>query len=92
MKTLPQHIGPMAFSFGLRRRPFGKNPHELPEYDYLYLGDNARTPYGNRSFEVVYAIRECVTKLFEQGCHLVIWLACLIKLYAPYNSTICQLD
>src|SRR5574344_1233019 len=49
---------------------------ELPEYDYLYLGDNARTPYGNRSFEVVYNYTlQCVTKLFEQGCHLVI-LAC----------------
>lgn len=48
----------------------------LPEYDYLYLGDNARTPYGNRSFETVYAYTlECVTYLFEQGCRLVI-LAC----------------
>ncbi len=49
---------------------------ELPEYDYIYLGDNARTPYGTRSFEVVYKYTlECVTKLFEMGCHLVI-LAC----------------
>ncbi len=48
----------------------------LPEYDYVYLGDNARTPYGTRSFEVVYKYTlECVTKLFEMGCHLVI-LAC----------------
>ena len=45
----------------------------LPQYDYLYLGDNARTPYGNRSFEVVYEFtRQAVTKLFEMGCHLVI--------------------
>ncbi|MCR5512014.1 MAG: glutamate racemase [Prevotella sp.] len=45
----------------------------LPEYDYLYLGDNARTPYGTRSFEVVYEFtRQAVTKLFEMGCHLVI--------------------
>ena len=48
----------------------------LPEYDYLYLGDNARTPYGNRSFETVYQYTlECVTYLFEQGCRLVI-VAC----------------
>lgn len=46
---------------------------QLPQYDYLYLGDNARTPYGNRSFEVVYEFtRQAVTKLFEMGCHLVI--------------------
>ena len=45
----------------------------LPEYDYLYLGDNARTPYGTRSFEVVYEFtRQSVEKLFEMGCHLVI--------------------
>ena len=45
----------------------------LPQYDYLYLGDNARTPYGNRSFDVVYEFtRQAVTKLFEMGCHLVI--------------------
>lgn len=45
----------------------------LPEYDYLYLGDNARTPYGPRSFEVVYEFtRQAVMKLFEMGCHLII--------------------
>ena len=45
----------------------------LPEYDYLYLGDNARTPYGTRSFDVVYEFtRQCVEKLFELGCPLVI--------------------
>lgn len=45
----------------------------LPQYDYLYLGDNARTPYGNRSFEVVYEFtRQAVVKLFEMGCHLVV--------------------
>ncbi|MCF8460739.1 MAG: glutamate racemase [Flavobacteriales bacterium] len=48
----------------------------LPQYDYLYLGDNARAPYGTRSFESVYAYtRECVFKLFDAGCPLVI-LAC----------------
>lgn len=48
----------------------------LPEYDYIYLGDNARTPYGTRSFEIVYEFTlQAVNKLFEVGCHLVI-LAC----------------
>lgn len=45
----------------------------LPQYDYLYLGDNARAPYGSRSFDVVYQFtREAVMKLFELGCQLVI--------------------
>lgn len=49
---------------------------ELPGYDYLYLGDNARTPYGTRSFDVVYKFTlECVTRMFEMGCQLVV-LAC----------------
>lgn len=49
---------------------------QLPQYDYIYLGDNARTPYGTRSFDVVYEYTlQCVTKLFDMGCHLVI-LAC----------------
>ncbi|MEO5999309.1 MAG: glutamate racemase [Chitinophagaceae bacterium] len=48
----------------------------LPEYDYLYLGDNARAPYGTRSFETVYKYTlECVRWLFQKGCPLVI-LAC----------------
>ncbi len=48
----------------------------LPQYDYLYLGDNARTPYGTRSYDVVYEFtRQAVNRLFEMGCHLVI-LAC----------------
>ena len=47
--------------------------HLLPQYDYLYLGDNARTPYGTRSFEVVYEFtRQAVIRLFELGCHLVV--------------------
>ena len=50
--------------------------HKLPQYDYIYLGDNARTPYGNRSFETVYDYTlQCVKWFFEQGCSLVI-LAC----------------
>lgn len=48
----------------------------LPGYDYIYLGDNARAPYGTRSFEVVYEFTlQAVNKLFEMGCHLII-LAC----------------
>jgi glutamate racemase len=50
--------------------------NKLPEYDYLYLGDNARAPYGNRSFDTVYRYTlECVKWFFSKGCHLVI-LAC----------------
>ncbi len=49
---------------------------KLPRYDYVYLGDNARSPYGTRSFETVYEYTlECVKWLFEQGCSLVV-LAC----------------
>lgn len=48
----------------------------LPEYDYIYLGDNARAPYGPRSFDVVYEFTlEAVKELFSRGCELVI-LAC----------------
>lgn len=48
----------------------------LPEYDYIYLGDNARAPYGNRSFDIVYQFTlEAVNELFSRGCPLVI-LAC----------------
>lgn len=48
----------------------------LPQYDYVFLGDNARAPYGSRSFEVVYQFtRQTVEKLFSMGCPLVI-LAC----------------
>ena len=49
---------------------------KLPQYDYVYLGDNARVPYGTRSFETVYAYtKECVEQLFAMDCHLVV-LAC----------------
>lgn len=48
----------------------------LPELDYIYLGDNARAPYGSRSFDIVYNFtKEAVIELFERGCRLVI-LAC----------------
>lgn len=50
--------------------------NKLPQYDYLYLGDNARAPYGNRSFDTVYHYSlQCVQWFFDQGCSLVI-LAC----------------
>jgi len=49
---------------------------KLPQYDYIYLGDNARAPYGSRSFETVYHYTlQCVKWFFEQGCPLVV-LAC----------------
>jgi glutamate racemase len=48
----------------------------LPQYDYVYLGDNARTPYGNRSFETVLRFTaECVEALFARGCPLIV-IAC----------------
>lgn len=48
----------------------------IPQYDYIYLGDNARAPYGNRSFDLVYNFTlEAVKWLFSRNCHLVI-LAC----------------
>lgn len=49
---------------------------QLPQYDYIYLGDNARTPYGTRSYETVYAYTlQAVKKLFELNCQLII-IAC----------------
>lgn len=49
---------------------------QLPQYDFIYLGDNARAPYGNRSFDLVYAFTlQAIEWFFAQGCHLVI-LAC----------------
>lgn len=49
---------------------------KLPEYDYLYLGDNARAPYGTRSFDVVYEFTlQAVKELFDRGCELII-IAC----------------
>ena len=63
----------------------------MPKYDYIYLGDNARAPYGPRSFEVVYRFtRQAVVKLFEEGCQLVI-LACNTA-SAKALRTIQQLD
>ena len=50
--------------------------HRMPQYDFIYLGDNARAPYGTRSFDVVYQFTlQAVEKLFSMGCPLII-LAC----------------
>ena len=50
--------------------------HALPDADFIYLGDNARAPYGTRSFDLVYQFTlQAVKRLFAEGCHLVI-LAC----------------
>lgn len=75
LSTSPGPIGIFDSGYGgltilesIRRR--------LPTFDYLYLGDNARAPYGSRSFELVYEFtRQAVEELFRRGCHLVI-LAC----------------
>jgi glutamate racemase len=75
LQTAPGPIGVFDSGFGgltilrdIRRR--------LPQYDYLFLGDNARAPYGTRSFDVVYRFTlQAVKYLFSQGCQLVI-LAC----------------
>lgn len=49
---------------------------ELPQYDYIYLGDNARAPYGNRGFDTIHTYTlQCVQRLFDMGCPLVV-LAC----------------
>lgn len=75
LPTLPGPIGIFDTGYG-GLTILSKIRRALPQYDYLYLGDNARTPYGTRSFEVVYEFtRQAVVKLFEMGCHLVI-LAC----------------
>lgn len=74
-KALPQSPGPIGiFDSGYGGLTILHGIRQLlPQYDYLYLGDNARAPYGSRSFEVVYQFtRQAVLKLFEMGCHLVI--------------------
>lgn len=79
---MKQHLSHTPGSIGVFDSGYGgltildKIREVLPEYDYIYLGDNARAPYGTRSFEVVYEFtRQAVNKLFDMGCHLVI-LAC----------------
>lgn len=73
--TLPQAPGPIGvFDSGYGGLTILHGIRQLlPQYDYLYLGDNARAPYGSRSFEVVYQFtRQAVHKLFAMGCHLVV--------------------
>lgn len=75
---LPQVSGPIGvFDSGYGGLTILRELRALmPQYDYLYLGDNARAPYGTRSFDIVYRYTlQAVTTLFERGCHLVI-LAC----------------
>ncbi len=75
METIKGAIGIFDSGYGgltileqIRRR--------MPSYDYIYLGDNARAPYGSRSFEIVYKFTwQAVSRLFDMGCPLVI-LAC----------------
>lgn len=73
--TLPQAPGPIGvFDSGYGGLTILHGIRQLlPQYDYVFLGDNARAPYGPRSFDVVYEFtRQAVRKLFEMGCHLVI--------------------
>ena len=73
-----QKIGPIGvFDSGYGGLTIlSKIREHMPKYDYIYLGDNARAPYGTRSFEVVYQFTlQAVEKLFDLGCQLVI-LAC----------------
>lgn len=75
MSKLPSPIG--IFDSGVGGLTVMRDIVEtLPEYDYLYLGDNARAPYGTRSFDTIYHYTlECVKYLFSHNCHMVI-LAC----------------
>lgn len=69
------HIGIFDSGFG-GLTIFKSIRARLPQYDYLYLGDNARTPYGSRSFDAIFRFsKECIDELFARGCKLVI-IAC----------------
>lgn len=75
MNYFPQEPGPIGvFDSGYGGLTILHGIRQLlPEYDYVYLGDNARAPYGSRSFDIVYQFtRQAVLKLFSMGCHLVI--------------------
>ena len=75
LPTLPGPIGVFDSGYG-GLTILSKIREVLPEYDYIYIGDNARSPYGTRSFDIVYEFTlQAVTRLFEMVCHLVI-LAC----------------
>jgi glutamate racemase len=78
MIRYPLRPGPIGvFDSGLGGMTIFRDIVEaMPQYDYIYLGDNARAPYGVRSFETIYQYTwQCVEYLFEQGCPLII-LAC----------------
>lgn len=78
MKQLSKNPGPIGvFDSGYGGLTIlNEIQRAMPNYDYIYLGDNARAPYGTRSFDIVYRFTlQAVNYLFEQGCHLVI-LAC----------------
>ena len=71
LPSLPGPIGVFDSGYG-GLTILSKIREALPGYDYIYLGDNARAPYGTRSFEIVYEFTlQAVTRLFEMGCHLV---------------------
>lgn len=75
---MPNNPGPIGvFDSGIGGLTvFREIVKALPQYDYLYLGDNARVPYGPRSFDTVYHYtKECIWHMFEMGCRLVI-VAC----------------
>ena len=88
LPTIPGPIGVFDSGYG-GLTILSKIREALPQYDYIYLGDNARTPYGTRSFEIVYEFTlQAVTKLFD--VILLSWLAIrrLPKHYAAYRSMI----
>lgn len=75
MSTPPAPIGIFDSGYG-GLTVFREIRAKLPQYDYIYLGDNARAPYGPRDFDTIYQYTlECVRHLFDMGCQLVI-LAC----------------
>ena len=67
-----------------------KMRHLLPQYDYIYLGDNARTPYGTRSFEVIYEYTwQCVKHLFEEeNALLVIQIRISLTFIMGYKTAV----
>ena len=79
---MKEQLSPLSGPIGIFDSGYGgltilsKIREVLPQFDYIYLGDNARAPYGSRSFDVVYQFTlQAVHQLFSMGCHLVI-LAC----------------
>ena len=74
-QTLPSAAGPIGiFDSGYGGLTIlSKIREALPQYDYIYLGDTARAPYGTRTYEIVYEFTlQADTQLFEKGCQLII--------------------